>query len=593
MKLRNTLALLIFALVLGGFVFGLDRCSQSSRERSERSAHIARANPKDIQGFTIQNGDETIRVQADGDDWKMLDPWKDDADISVVDQLLDALQGLQSDDTIADLGKGEKKRSLLKDFGLNKPKLRLRLEGKGMPAEFQFGQDAAVRGRSYLKIRDDDAVFVVNNDLKDIVSRKAEDFRDHRMTPFLTPLIERAIFRVNGGEIELSKEQDNWVLFRPIKARASNDAVASLLTKINQAQIVEFISGQTKGTAAFGVDASSRAVTLFAGQNKADILIGNPVPSQPELVYAQLPDRNCLVAVGKEFASLFDLTPNDLRDRKIARLNADLIDRVTIERPGQKDITLGREESRWYFLSPTRGLANAQSVATLIQTLDEGEIANFVSDTATDLPKYGLDHPEIRMTFSSYSSENTAEANAGETVLATVVFGSSAGGMTYARLEQEPYIFSVPDKFVHDLASSEIRFRTLDILELRRDELEGVRIEKPGQDAIELVRGPKDKWVIKGRDGRQDDAKVQSFLDTLASLRASAWVGNDYPVQNLDSPSVTVKIRYLSGEKDRDAELKLGGTSPEGRHFGISSEQTGVFLLDNEQFDRLNASLTR
>jgi hypothetical protein len=197
------------------------------------------------------------------------------------------------------------------------------------------------------------------------------------------------------------------------------------------------------------------------------------------------------------------------------------------------------------------------------------------------------------MTFSSYSSENTAEANAGETVLATLAFGSSAGGMTYARLEQEPYIFSVPDKFVHDLASSEIRFRTLDILELRRDELESVRIEKPGQDAVELVRGPKDKWVIKGREARQDDAKVQSFLDTLASLRASAWVGNDYPAQNFDRPSVTVKIRYLSGEKDRDAELKLGGTSPEGRHFGISSEQTGVFLLDNEQFDRLNASLTR
>src|SRR5215831_8876675 len=175
MKLRSTLALLAVALALGGFIFGLDRCSQSTRERRERAAHIGEANQKDIRGFTIQNGEETIRIRADGDDWKMVAPWKDDADISVVDQLLDALESLQSDDTIADLGKGERKRGLLKDFGLSKPKLRLRLEGKRMPGEFQFGQDASVRGKCFLRVGDDDAVYVVSDDLKNIVSKRAED----------------------------------------------------------------------------------------------------------------------------------------------------------------------------------------------------------------------------------------------------------------------------------------------------------------------------------------------------------------------------------------------------------------------------------
>src|SRR5215467_7110168 len=130
MKLRTTLTLLAVALTLGGFIFGLDRCSQSTRERLERATHVGQVNQKDIRGFTIQNGEETIRVRADGDDWKMVAPWKDDADISVIDQLLDALASLQSDDTIADVGKRGKKRGLLKDFGLSKPRLRLRLDGK-------------------------------------------------------------------------------------------------------------------------------------------------------------------------------------------------------------------------------------------------------------------------------------------------------------------------------------------------------------------------------------------------------------------------------------------------------------------------------
>ena len=121
MKLRTTLALLGVAIALGGVIFGLDRCSQSTRERQHRTAYLGQVNQRDIRGFTIQNENELIRVKADGDDWKMIAPWRDDADITVIDQLLDALQALRSDDTITDLGKGEKKRGLLKDFGLNKP----------------------------------------------------------------------------------------------------------------------------------------------------------------------------------------------------------------------------------------------------------------------------------------------------------------------------------------------------------------------------------------------------------------------------------------------------------------------------------------
>ena len=594
MKLRTTLALLAVAIALGGIIFGLDRCSQSTRERQHRSAYLGQFNQRDIRGFTIQNENELIRVQADGDEWKMIAPWKDDADVTVIDQLLDALQALRSDDTITDLGKGEKKRGLLKDFGLNKPRLRFRLEGEKMPGEFQFGQDAAVRGKCYLRVADDDAVYVVSDDLKNIVSKRAEDFRDHRMTPFLTTLIRRAIFRVDGGEIELSKEQDNWLLQRPIKARASNDAVVDLLTKINQTEVVNFLSDQKGAAPSLGLDSPSRAVTLFGGDDsKVEISLGNPVPSHPDLIYAQLPQRNCVVEVRKELGTLFDITPNDLRDRKIARLNADIIDRVTIEKPDQPDLVLGRQENRWRFLSSTASLANANSIATLIQMLNEGDIQKFVSDTATDLTKYGLDRPFLKIVFSSYSSENTAEANAGETVLTTLAFGNSDGGFTYARVEQEPYIFSITDKFINDLPTSELNFRTLDILELRRGELESVHIDKPGQDPIDLVRGDKGQWVIKGKVTQQNEAEIQTFLNTLASLRATAWMESSKWEQSVDRPSLIVQIRYQSGETDRELELKFGGTNPENKHYGTSTEQTGTFLLDNEQFGRLNASLVR
>jgi Domain of unknown function (DUF4340) len=592
MKLRTTLVLLIIALALGAFIFGLDRWSRSTRERGERATHVVSVTRANIQGFTIRDGDELIKVRAEGDAWKMTAPWQDDADAGVVDQLLDAIQGLRPEDVITDWGRIEKKRQMLKDFGLNKSRLRLKLDGKQMPAELLFGLDTAVQGESYLRIADDEAVYVVNNDLKNIVSKKPEDFRDHRMTPFLTTLINRVIFRVSGGEIELAKEQDNWLLVQPIKGRASNDAVVDILTRMNQTQIAKFVSDNNSNPGSFGLDAPSNVVTLFGDDGKkVEIQIGRPVPSSPDSVYAGLPQRKSVVEVGKAFANLFNITPNDLRDRKIARINSDLIDRVTIEKADKPKIVLGRDESRWRFLSPTSAPANADNITRLIQGINDGEVSDFVSDTATDLTKYGLDQPKLKITFSSYSSENTAEANAGETVLATLAFGNSENGFTYARLEEEPYIFSISDQLFSTLPTTEFSFQTLDILDLKRDQLVSLRLERGGTESIDLLRGTQRKWVLKGHENDQNDGQIQLLLTTLTGLRAAAWVGNPKPEYGLDQPVLLIKVLYQSSEQSREVDLKFGTANSENQHYGMSTEREGVFLVDDEQFRQLNASL--
>lgn len=587
MKPRTTLILLAVAIALAVFVFGLDRFSQNTRDRRERAAHVVEINRTDVDGITIQNGAALIKLKAQGDNWKMVAPWQDDADTEVIDQLLDAIQNLHPEDVIAELGKGDKRRQMLKDFGLNKSKLRLKLDGKHMPPQLEFGQDTAVQGRGYLRLQDEDAVYVVTNDLKTIVSKTPEDFRDHRMTPFLTTLINRAIFQVSGGEIELVKEQDNWQLVRPIKARASNDAVVDILTKMNQAQISRFVSENRSNPGSFGLDTPSDVLTLFGAEgNKFEIEIGSTVPSHPESVYAGLPERNTVVEVNKGFASLFNITPNDLRDRKIGRLNSDLIDRVTIE-SAEPRIVLAREENRWRLLTPVNRLANAENVNRLIQEINNGEVTQFVSDTATDLTKYGLDHPRLRITFSSYSSENTAESNAGEVVLSTLEFGNSENGVTYGRLKEEPYIFSIADLLFEDLPKTEYSFRSLDILDLERDELVSVTVAKTGEDPVELTRDTKGKWVLKNQGNRENDARIQLFLTALTGLRAAAWPGDPNAEYGFEQPSLTIKISYQAGEQKREAQIKFGKANSDNQHYGMCTEEAGVFVVDDEQFSQL------
>ncbi len=594
MKPRTTLILLVIAFALAAAILALDRFSQKTRDRHERTAHLVEVNRADIEGITIQNGAGLIKVKAEGDSWKMVAPWQDDADSGVIDQLLDALQGLRPEDVITDLGKGDKRRQILNDFGLNKAKLRLKLEGKHMPPELIFGQETAVQDRGYIRIQDEDAVYVVPDDLKKIVSKSPEDFRDHRMTPFLTTLIDRAIFQVSGGEIELAKEQDNWQLVRPIKARASNDAVVDILTRMNQTQISKFVSESKSNPGSFGLDSPADILTLFGGEGKKfEIEIGSAIPSDPQAIYAGLPERNTVVEVNKGFAGLFNITPNDLRDRKIARLNSDLIDRVTIENADRSKIVLTREENRWRFLSPVNAPANANNIQRLIQEINDDEVTEFVSDTATDLAKYGLDQPKLKILFSSYSSENTAESDAGEVVLSTLEFGHSEHGVTYARLKEEPYIFSISDQMVADLPKTKFSFRSLDVLDLKRDELISVNVQKAGDEPLDLIRDAKGKWLLKGHENRQNDGQIQLFFTALTGLRAAAWAGDLNPEYGLDQPSLEIKISYQSGEQKQEVDIKFGKANSGNQHYGMCTQQEGVFLVDDEQFNQLKASLKR
>ncbi|MGA8660161.1 MAG: DUF4340 domain-containing protein [Chthoniobacterales bacterium] len=456
MKFRTTLFLLAIAIGLGSMILVLSHQGISSRE-AQKNTYVVEVDRRKINGLKIENGDNEIELRRAGGSWTMIKPVQDRADSAAIDQLLTTLEFLRPEDTLADLGKGDKRKKKLREFGLAKSKLRLKLEGKNVPGDLQFGNDAAVEGKGYLRVGGEESVLVVSNDLKDIISRKSDSFRDHRLTPFLTTEIDHAIFRSPGGEVELAREHDNWQITRPTKARASNDAVADTLNKINSASIADFI-GNDKAIAS-GLDAPVRMVTLAAGDSRVEIDIGGSVQNDPSKIYVRLAGRPSVFLVDASLSSILDVKPNDLRDRKIMRLNPDLIDRITIDKPGQPNLVLARVQDRWVFANEKNAPADASAVNRLIGTLNNQDVAAFVSDTATDLSRYGLDDTAVKITFSSYASENTAESNAGEVPIATLLLGRTEDGATYARIAEEPYIVSISQNTLAELPSAEIDFR--------------------------------------------------------------------------------------------------------------------------------------
>jgi hypothetical protein len=595
MKFRTTFILLAIAMALGSFILVLDRQTATTRERdSRRQRRILVVQRNEIKGFTIHNGDEEVKVKSNGDTWQLTKPWLDDADGGLVDKILNAIQTLRPDDVIENLGKRDSKRDKIKEFGLHRAKLSLKLDGKHAPPEIEFGGDAAVPGKCYLRIQDQDVVYVVSDDLKNLVARKPENFRDHRITPFLTTLISRIVLRMNGGEIDLEKQQDNWQLTRPIKARADNDTVVNLLNKINQTQIARFVSNTKTSLTGANSDSSPNIVTLFAGNDdKVEIQLGTVDPSDNQMIFAFLPGREAVVQINKSFADWLDLTPNDLRDRSLARLNADLVDRVTIEQSGRPRIVIGRDEQRWRFIAPQSASADSNSVNRLFDSINSSEIKTFIADTATDLARYGLDRPILKLIFSSYASENTAESNAGETPIMTLEFGKSEEGSTYGRIVEEPFIFSVSNELLASLPVDEFDLKSLSITDLNRTDLISVHIERPNRGPLDLFRNDQNKWTLKDVGNEQNDGEVQLLLNAIVALRAVKWVGDAKPEYGLEAPLLTLVIGYRNSDKKEVITFKFGSADADHLRFANVSTLRGVFKINETIFNQLNANLVQ
>jgi hypothetical protein len=586
MKISTTLALLVIAIGLAAFVWILDRRSPGNREQLANKAYLVDVDRNDVTQLEIDNGDTKTRLVKTNDGWRLTAPVADRADPKVIDTLLYSTQFLKRDDTVGNLGKGEQKRNYLKQFGVLRSRLILRCLGKQTHVELEFGGETAVEGSCYVRIDSKDPVFVTEDDLKNLISKPPDFFRDHQLNPFLAPEIDRIVLTQAAGEIELTRQQDEWQIERPIKARASQVAVTRMLKKISETPVLQF--QDEEGGGELETENAPGSITLFSGESKVKIACGASVSNQPGRIYVRVSDRPSTFIVDESLAQTLEQKPDDLRDRKIMRLNPDLLDRIKITTNGQTTAQLGRQEGHWVILDQNNAPADTDTVNRLLNTLNSNDVSRFVSDSASDLSNYGLDTPALVFAFSSYSSENTAEENAGETRLATLDIGRQEDANYYARLEEEPYIVSLSKGVVDQLPTSDFAFRSHEILNIPRTDLVSVDVTENGS-TVTLTRNPKGQWIVQGQNGSQNDLAIQSFLNALSGLQTSAWVSEKSLAA--EPPVETIVIHRKSDEKE--IAIHIGEKAAQGDEYATISTLPGTFLIRALDFQSLHDPLVR
>lgn len=404
--------------------------------------------PDDVSLIKITNGDEVIELRRTDDGWYLGPEPHDRASAVAVRRVIETAL---STPILDRMDAGEiSDRDELSLYGLKKSRVQLDFRGD-RDLSLLIGKDAADETRNYVRFEDSRDVYLIPDALINVILSSPEDFRD-RMPARLRPdRVDRVVISRPAGEIELRRETSGWKIVKPLSAPASTAAIETFLGNLLRQRIEGFELNADAGVT--GLSEPTAEVRLFGqGESTPETLrIGSPAPSGG--IYARLEPRGVTVRLPAEIRDVlaFDLT--SLRDKALAHINLDLVDRIQITTPAGCLKIRRNGDDGW--IAGDRPVS-ADAMDKMVEAFAATESDGFEPATAEGLEKAGLNTPSVVVEFFSVVSENTPETTAGSQLVESLKFGAkSESGRISAIKSGSPEITHVPEAVLKAIPTAE------------------------------------------------------------------------------------------------------------------------------------------
>ena len=408
MKPATTITLVAVAGLGFSYLWFVDQKAQTTQDKLKAASKVAVIQRDKINAITITNDGKSIEIKKTGSNWSMESPLKDRAEASAVNSLISAVEFLKQDDKI------EADKARLAEFGVSESKLRVTLAAEGgARTELVIGKDTPIKNKIYVHNPAENSVYVVSNTLRDEAKKDSNDFREKKLADFTASQVKKIEIVKDDKTLELSKTGTHWDILKPLTARAGDPKVADFLGSLLNAQTKRFMeakdteeNGLSKpaATVSFTVEGQDKPVTLKVGK-------AGTTEADKDATFVQISNRDAVLIVPNTALGLaLNPVANDVRDKKIVRVEADTVDRITVKPVGAEPFTIARKGESWVRKDGDKDVAINESVARrLIDDLRNTEVTNFAADSAEDLAKFNLKEPAYTVTLSSFATENTAE----------------------------------------------------------------------------------------------------------------------------------------------------------------------------------------
>lgn len=264
-----------------------------------RDKTIVRFKTFEVDKVEVNTNGQSMRVELPMQGkWEITSPIKARADVVKIMELLSKLIEGEINAFI-----DEEPRDL-NLYGLNPPKAEVSLsaggDNKGVTTLLFGDKDIKKRG-VYAKYKDAPNVFLLEEDVWDIVPRDVSHLRDQMVFFFEEEKVEKIQIKKPGREIVWEKPpQLEWRQKMPADAPIQFSIVKDLLERLKGLRVKEFVADSPKKLNSYGLDKPAYTIKIWEQGSKIpqEIFIGNP-ENNNRLVYALI-EGNSVVLLGSE-----------------------------------------------------------------------------------------------------------------------------------------------------------------------------------------------------------------------------------------------------------------------------------------------------
>jgi hypothetical protein len=415
--------------------------------------------------------------------------------------------------------------------------------------------------------------------------------------------------RYPNGELELARNPNHtWSIIKPLKVDADQGAVDNLTQAIAGARLSKTIDDKPPSLEPFGLDKPSAVVAISTDKNGAlpALDVGRMSPTASG-AYVKFADKPAVLMTASDFPGAVTRQINDLRTHELMSFDLDEANKILIEKSSGAPIEIDKQGSKWQIVKPARYLADSDAVAQLLTDLVNSRIDTFVSDSPSDLGKYGLGAPQLSVTIF------TGKDDARHSLLFGLEQPAAEKHDIYVKRGADESVFTVEDTLIGKVNVNvpDLRDKTV----MNFDPLKVSRLEVTNHGKkYQLERGNADKWqvVAGGKTAAASSPAVQTFLDELANLKGDKIAadpmddprkyGMNEPTEEIavfdkqGKPVGTVRLAQLQsqitpqpptpGEEAPNAKLQRAVTA--FHNYAKSTSGTPVYSLRESDFSQFD-----
>ena len=501
-----------------------------------------------------------------GHSWRLTQPISYPAQNERVAALLEVLEKLE---WIERIGEREltNRPNAQEEFGFNKPRVTLLLQGSGSDRRLEIGALGAFGDRVFLQVVGNTAIYESPADILRLTPADKNQWRDRALLN-LTNLAFQTLRVSAAGKplFDLERDATNhlWFMRKPLKARADTPKINGLLSQLQAVLVSGFVIDDPRADLdAYGLAASDTTPELALSfldytNTVAGLQAGLSPTNHPGLVFVRRDDPGNVVVIPKESLRAWQAPSTNFLDQHFVSLSPSLIDSITV-RGGDEFVARKQTNGQWQVVGGKGFPADAPLMGYWLASFTNVP-TEIVKTVVTDYSPYGLDPPCLQ-----YIVRFGAEA--GSQAEARIDFGTNHAGKVFERRLGEDFVNTInPGDFGRfprvswQLRDRQIwRFGSSNVLSVTIHQLGGM---------VKYLRDPDGNWTYAPGFNSQiaiNSPALEECVVRLGQLRAVYWDGvGDEHLERFGFPQAdfTVDLEVKAEAVNQLFRIRFGGRSP-------------------------------